>query len=136
MIDQPTAKNEAFLLHGYRRVVDLLCFAILACIIITAIYCVGVRMHYERSYFAAFIICFISLAVMLMAWGQQVIAARDLATWREMVELQIHSSRRKMAASHDHITLENHYFEILVDTLISDMRFTVKDEKADDGPIG
>jgi hypothetical protein len=136
MIDMRKVGKGKFLLHWYRRLVDLLSFVILACIVITAIYCVEIRLHYERSYVAAFVICLFSLAVMLIAWGQQVIAARDLATWRDMVELQIRSSRRKIAQSHDDITLENHYFEVLVDSLISDIQFAARDENADDGSVG
>ncbi|NKJ00252.1 hypothetical protein [Novosphingobium sp. SG707] len=136
MTDARKVEKGKSLLHWYRHLVDLLSFVILACIVITAIYCVEIRMHYERSYIAAFVIGLICLAVMLIAWGQQVIAARDLATWRDMVELQIQSSRRKIARSHDAETLENHYFEVLVDSLISDIQFAVRDEKDDDGSVG
>lgn len=136
MVDARKVENSKTLLHWYRRLVDLMSFLILACIVITAIYCVEIRMHYERSYVAAFVICVLSLIVMLIAWGQQVIAARDLATWRDMVELQIQSSRRKIDRSHEDVTLEDHYFEVLVDSLISDIQFAVRDESADDRSIG
>jgi archaellum biogenesis protein FlaJ (TadC family) len=84
MTDARKVEKSKSLLHWYRRLVDLLSFVILACIIITAIYCVEIRMHYERSYIATFVIGLVSLAVMLIAWGQQVIAAAISlrgATW-------------------------------------------------------
>lgn len=128
MVDDPRERSYSVMLRWYDRAVSLLSFGGLAGIIGTTIYCIAIRMHYERSYIAALAIALLSLFVMLIAWAQQVIAARDLATWRDMVEWQIRAARRKVAQNLDEDEEQDHYFECLIGALITDMQSAAKDD--------
>ncbi|MBB3956812.1 hypothetical protein [Novosphingobium sediminicola] len=127
MIDVSRARSRPAILRMYDQAVDLLSLAGLIGMIGTTIYCIGIRVHYERSYAAALLIALIGLLVMLIAWAQQVIAARDLATWREMVEWQIRAARRRAEQEADGVEEHDRYFECLVGALISDMQSAAKD---------
>lgn len=117
----------------YRTLVDVLSVAGLAGVVGTTLYCLEVRAHYERSYAAAFLIALLGLVVMLLAWAQQAIAARDLASWRDMVEWQIRAAHRKIALRGGESEMHDQYFEILIDTLIADMHAGVEAAPEEDG---
>jgi hypothetical protein len=112
----------------YNRAVIFLSQVGLAGIIGTAIYCIGVRARYERSYGAAFVLVLFYLAVMLIAWAQQAIAVRDAETWREMVECQIRAAQRKVITLGNEDELQNQYFEYLIRALVSNMKSTADDD--------
>jgi len=131
MSEAPQETKRSLFWRWYGRFVDTLSAVGLMLTIATAIYCLEIRAHYERSYAMGVIVALLGLAVMLIAWAQQVIAARDLASWREMVELQIRAAHRKIANERQS-SLHGPYFEALIETLIADMRSTVEDGEADD----
>ncbi|WP_206242074.1 hypothetical protein [Novosphingobium terrae] len=119
----PQAQPLSLFWRWYGRLIDVLSLTGLAGMIGTTLYCLEIRSHYERSYTLALLIAVLGLIVMLIAWAQQVIAARDLASWRDMIEWQIRAAHRKIALRGDEAELQDHYFERLIDTLIMDMRF-------------
>lgn len=124
------SQNLPFLWLWYGRLVNFLSLTGLAGTVGTAIYCIAKRAHYERSYAIALLIALTGMLVMLVAWAQQVIAARDLASWREMVEWQIRAAHRKIEAQGREADLHDQYFECLIDTLIAEMQSTVEDDKS------
>ncbi|WP_068085724.1 hypothetical protein [Novosphingobium rosa] len=130
----PQAQPLSLFWRWYGRLVDLLSLTGLTAMIGTTLYCLEIRSHYERSYIAGFLIALLGLIVMLIAWAQQVIAARDLASWRDMIEWQIRAAHRKIALRGEDAELHDQYFERLIDTLIVDMRATAYDASAQDAP--
>lgn len=130
----PQAPPLPLFWRWYGRLVDILSLTGLTAMIGTTLYCLEIRSHYERSYIAGFLISAFGLLVLLIAWAQQVIAARDLASWRDMIEWQIRAAHRKIALRGEEAELHDQYFERLVDTLIMDMRASAQSSAAQEPP--
>jgi len=135
MTGKRAQSGRGALLALYRRAVNLASLFILALIVGTAIYCISIRVKYEGSYLAAAIFAILACVVMVVAWGQQAIVARDIATWREMVHLQIAASRSRALQMAGSGETQDEYLAVLVDTLVRDLDASVEYGAVDDRAV-
>jgi hypothetical protein len=109
------------------RLIDAICLIALIVVIVTVIYGFWLRAIWAHGYYLAVAVAVLGAFVILIGLAQQAIAARDVATWRDMAEWQIRAARtaaaRKSAteANLDEEIEANSaaYYEILIGTLVA-----------------
>jgi len=88
------------------------------------------RAHFERSYYVAAGVADLGALIVIVGLGQQAIAARDAATWREMAMWQIRAATEKLERLGTHNPqqiddilgqTESAYYKIIIDTMIEQM---------------
>jgi len=108
------------------RLIDAVCLVALVAVVVTVIYGFWLRAIWAHGYYLAVAVAILGAFVILIGLAQQAIAARDVATWRDMAEWQIRAARAKAAEANpsDAELGENlepnsaAYYEILVGTLV------------------
>lgn len=108
------------------RLIDAICLLALVVVIGTVIYGFWLRAIWAHGYFLAVAVAILGALVILVGLAQQAIAARDVATWRDMAEWQIRAARAKAAqarppeAGLDEEIEPNSaaYYEVLIGTLV------------------
>jgi uncharacterized membrane protein len=106
------------------RLIDAVCLVALVAVIATVIYGFWLRAIWAHGYYLAVAVAVVGAFVILVGMAQQAIAARDVATWRDMAEWQIRAARAKAAQANpgelDEQIEPNSaaYYEILVGTLV------------------
>ncbi len=108
------------------RLIDAICLLALVVVIGTVIYGFWLRAIWAHGYFLAVAVAILGAFVILVGLAQQAIAARDVATWRDMAEWQIRAARTKAAetrpseAGIDEDVEPNSaaYYEVLIGTLV------------------
>lgn len=106
------------------RLIDGVCLVALIAVVATVIYGFWLRAIWAHGYYLAVAVAILGAFVILVGLAQQAIAARDVATWRDMAEWQIRAARAKAAQSKstepDQDVEPNSaaYYEILVGTLV------------------
>ena len=106
--------------------IDAICLLALVAVIGTVIYGFWLRAIWAHGYFLAVAVAILGAFVILIGLAQQAIAARDVATWRDMAEWQIRAARAKAAqtrppeAGLDEEIEPNSaaYYEVLIGTLV------------------
>ena len=74
------------------RLIDAICLVALIVVIVTVIYGFWLRAIWAHGYYLAVAVAVLGAFVILIGLAQQAIAARDVATWRDMAECR--SARR------------------------------------------
>jgi uncharacterized membrane protein YcjF (UPF0283 family) len=108
------------------RLINAICLLALIAVIVTVIYGFWLRAIWAQGYYLAVGVAALGALVILIGLAQQAIAARDVATWRDMAEWQIRAARAKALHSNvlnsaEHETVEPNsaaYYEILIGTLV------------------
>lgn len=106
------------------RLIDAVCLVALLAAIATVIYGFWLRAIWAHGYYLAVAVAILGAFVILIGLAQQAIAARDVATWRDMAEWQIRAARAKAAQASPGETDDEiepnsaAYYEILVGTLV------------------
>lgn len=114
------------------RLIEGVCLIALIAVVGTVIYGFWLRAIWAHGYYLAVAVAVIGAFVILVGLAQQAIAARDVATWRDMAEWQIRAARTRAAQANptelaDEIEPNSAaYYEILVGTLV---RQAEEDEK-------
>jgi hypothetical protein len=95
----------------------------LIAVIVTVIYGFWLRAIWANGYYLAVAVAIVGAFVILIGLAQQAIAARDVATWRDMAEWQIRAARAKAAqvspVESEEIEPDSAaYYEVLVNTLV------------------
>ncbi|MCP8889319.1 hypothetical protein [Sphingomonas faeni] len=102
------------------RLIDAICLVALIAVFMTVIYGFWLRAMWAHGYYLAVAVAILGAFVILIGLAQQAIAARDVATWRDMAEWQIRAARAAAGKSDDEI--EPHsaaYYEVLIGTLVA-----------------
>ncbi|MDP9056859.1 MAG: hypothetical protein M3N34_05950 [Pseudomonadota bacterium] len=112
------------------RAIEFICLILLILVMVAVIYGLLLRGYSARSYFVAAGMAGLGALIVIVGLGQQAIAARDAATWREMAVWQIRAATEKL----ERLGIDNHqrideilgpidsaYYKILIDTLIDQM---------------
>ena len=109
------------------RLIDMVCLVALIAVFSTVIYGFWLRAIWAHGYYLAVGTAILGAFVILIGLAQQAIAARDVATWRDMAEWQIRAARtaagEKQATSKNFgEEIEPHsaaYYEVLIGTLVA-----------------
>ncbi|MES3083432.1 hypothetical protein [Sphingomonas faeni] len=108
------------------RLIDAICLVALIVVIVTVIYGFWLRAIWAHGYYLAVAVAVLGAFVILIGLAQQAIAARDVATWRDMAEWQIRAARAAagqggatQADADDEIEANAAYYEILIGTLVA-----------------
>jgi uncharacterized membrane protein YcjF (UPF0283 family) len=109
------------------RLIDMICLIALIVVIGTVIYGFWLRAIWAHGYYLAVAVAVLGALVILVGLAQQAIAARDVATWRDMAEWQIRAARaaaaRKVSETQDgNDEIETNsaaYYEVLIGTLVA-----------------
>lgn len=109
------------------RLIDAICLVALIVVIVTVIYGFWLRAIWAHGYYLAVAVAVLGAFVILIGLAQQAIAARDVATWRDMAEWQIRAARAAagqvgatQADSDDEIEANAAaYYEVLIGTLVA-----------------
>lgn len=99
----PSNINAPTTSHRMRRVgavIDAVCWVVLLLVMVTVILGMIQRARFEHSYIVGVVVAIIGALVMLIGLAQQAIAARDLATWREMATWQLRAARQRVLKRH------------------------------------
>ena len=102
------------------RLIDAICLVALVAVFTTVIYGFWLRAIWAHGYYLAVAVAILGAFVILIGLAQQAIAARDVATWRDMAEWQIRAARATAGQVDDEI--EPHsaaYYEVLIGTLVA-----------------
>jgi hypothetical protein len=105
------------------------CFIALVAVFATVIYGFWLRAIWAHGYYLAVIVGIVGAVVILVCLAQQAIAARDVATWRDMAEWQIRAARAHARHSPPYQDSNNSiyedaephsaaYYEMLIGTLV------------------
>lgn len=101
--------------------IELVCFLALIAVFVTVIYGFWLRAIWAQGYFLAVALTILGAFVVLIGLAQQAVAARDVATWREMAEWQIRAARARVAGADAEDVVDPDsaaYYEMLIGTLV------------------
>lgn len=109
------------------QLIEIACLFALIAVFVTVIYGFWLRAIWAHGYFLAVGVAIVGALVILVGMAQQAIAARDVATWRDMAEWQIRAARDRIApgavpldpaAQADVDPDSAAYYEVLVGALV------------------
>lgn len=78
------------------RLIDAICLVVLVGVVATVIYGFALRAVWAHGYYIAVAVAIVGALVMMIGLAQQVIAARDAATWHDMAVWQLRAAREKI----------------------------------------
>lgn len=121
-----TGLNQSRWPRWIGRLIDSACLVALIVVFVTVIYGFWLRAIWAHGYYLAVAVAVLGAFVILIGMAQQAIAARDVATWRDMAEWQIRAARaaagERQATDPDADEIEPHssaYYEVLIGTLVA-----------------